>query len=292
MCTDDGDGEWRVDDGPDRWETEAYTEALAAALRRGIPAAAAAASKLRILDLCTGTGCIALLLHALLAPRFPALEILGIDVSRAALGLARKNLHWNVGRGVLSRRAETQVRFVEGDVLRMAAGAGMEDVLGGGWDVVVSNPPYISPRGYERETEQSVRRFEPRLALVPERKGEGNRDEDVGDAFYGPLLAIARRVEAKVLLMEVAGGGQAQRLVELIGKESKEHWGGWEIWRDGICDDDLRMVSNGAGMGSAGSHVLHGQVQSQVRAVGSGGPRSIICWHGIGTEWLRRIDTS
>ncbi|EEH41332.2 hypothetical protein PAAG_03618 [Paracoccidioides lutzii Pb01] len=72
---------------------------------------------LRILDLCTGTGCIPLLLHSLLAPAFPQLQICGVDISARALELARENLEHNIKLGVLSERARNEVSFIWGDVL-------------------------------------------------------------------------------------------------------------------------------------------------------------------------------
>ncbi|EEH50129.1 uncharacterized protein PADG_06208 [Paracoccidioides brasiliensis Pb18] len=72
---------------------------------------------LRILDLCTGTGCIPLLLHSLLAPAFPQLQICGVDISARALELARENLEHNVKLGVLNERARKEVSFIWGDVL-------------------------------------------------------------------------------------------------------------------------------------------------------------------------------
>ncbi|KAK2731550.1 hypothetical protein FQN55_004651 [Onygenales sp. PD_40] len=73
---------------------------------------------LRIIDLCTGTGCIPLLLHALLAPSFPRLSIYGVDISARALSLARRNLAHNLSLGTVCERARGEVRFLRGDVLR------------------------------------------------------------------------------------------------------------------------------------------------------------------------------
>lgn len=73
---------------------------------------------LRILDLCTGTGCIALLLHALLASHFDRIQITGVDISPIALNLARRNLEHNIRLGGLDSTARADVKFCRADVLR------------------------------------------------------------------------------------------------------------------------------------------------------------------------------
>ncbi|KAF6241405.1 hypothetical protein HO173_000115 [Letharia columbiana] len=76
---------------------------------------------LRILDLCTGTGCIPLLLHSLLAPHIPSLHLHGVDVSPAALNLAAKNLSHNITKSQLRANAREQISFAHGDIF--AAGS-------------------------------------------------------------------------------------------------------------------------------------------------------------------------
>ncbi|WP_298958294.1 peptide chain release factor N(5)-glutamine methyltransferase [uncultured Methylobacterium sp.] len=98
---------------------------------------------LRLLDLGTGSGC---LLVALLS-EWPGATGLGIDRSELALRLARDNARRN---GVGGR-----ARFVAGDW-----GA----ALGGRFDVVVANPPYIATRTVEG-LDPEVRDHDPRLAL-------------------------------------------------------------------------------------------------------------------------------
>ena len=188
--------------------------------------------KLRILDLCTGTGCIPVLLHSLLAPHIANIHILGVEISDKAVALANQNLHWNIGQTHLSQIASEQVQFVRGDVFRDIA------ILQNSWDVIISNPPYISPRGFYTETSRSVRKYEPKSALVPPNdcvvSGEyasiPRQDVAIGDAFYPRLLQIAKQVNAKLLLMEVADMEQAKRAVALAMESG--HWDRYEIWRD------------------------------------------------------------
>lgn len=93
----------------------------------------------RVLDLCTGSGCLA----ALAARAFPSARIVASDVSAAALAVARKN----VG---------PRVRLVRSDLF---------DALGGErFDLILSNPPYVDAPAMRRLPAEY--RHEPRLALA------------------------------------------------------------------------------------------------------------------------------
>ena len=98
----------------------------------------------RALDLCTGSGCLAVLL----AERFPATRVDASDVSVAALAVARRN----VSRYRLGRR----IRLVRSDLF-----AGLYDCR---YDLIVSNPPYV--KASSMRTLPSEYRHEPRGALA------------------------------------------------------------------------------------------------------------------------------
>jgi release factor glutamine methyltransferase len=120
-----------------------------------------------VLDVGTGTGAIALAL----ADEKPAARVTAVDVSRRALSLAAENVE-RTGLPVLLR---------EGGL----------DVAMEGWDLVVSNPPYVG--GDEiGGLQPEVRDFEPREALV-------------GDDFHVRLAELA---QTSWLVLEV-GDGQA-----------------------------------------------------------------------------------
>lgn len=96
----------------------------------------------RILDLCSGSGCIAISL----AFMFPAAEVTGADISPQALEVARKNAaNMNLGN---------RVKFIQSDLF---------DNIGGEFDFIISNPPYI-PTEIIETLSPEVRK-EPRLAL-------------------------------------------------------------------------------------------------------------------------------
>ena len=280
-----------------RPETEAYTAKLAELvgdLRRA--ELAATTQKLRILDLCTGTGCISLLLHSLLRPPSARevgahdgsnalwlnadLDILGIDISNTALRLATDNLHHNVEKGTLHSSAEQQVSYMRADVLNGPTGNGMvpqdsapdsecetfdadlgemlqRESLGKKWDILIANPPYISPRQFlpGGTTTRSVRRWEPQLALVPRplrcsslskvKRSEHKNQLERGDEFYPPLLELARSVDTKAVVLEVGGNEQALRIRKMAGQcFAGESDVAIEIWTDdgtvdtGVSDGD------------------------------------------------------
>lgn len=92
-----------------------------------------------LLDLCTGSGCLAIALKK----RFPMLRVLASDISKEALQLARENALFN---GV-------EIEFLEGD-LQMSS-----------CNYFISNPPYISKKDYDNLA-PTVRNFEPKEALL------------------------------------------------------------------------------------------------------------------------------
>lgn len=102
---------------------------------------------LRVLDLCTGTGCIALALRANLDDA----TVHALDVSTDALDLARHN-------GVQN---QLTVHFFQLDLLEEAIPAGQP------YDIWVSNPPYI-PLSDQAEMHRNVLDYEPHLALFVE----------------------------------------------------------------------------------------------------------------------------
>lgn len=135
----------------------------------------------RVLDLCTGSGCVAICLAALRA----SAVVVATDVSEEALGVARRNAAAN---GV-----DGKMVFHRGDLFDALRGEAP-------FDVITANPPYIPSRDIEG-LDPDVAAFEPRLAL------DGGAD---GLDFYRRLAKEAPSwlVEGGVLLVEV-GQGQA-----------------------------------------------------------------------------------
>lgn len=161
----------------------------------------------------------------------------------------------------------------------------------GEWDIVTANPPYISPAGYARETEGSVRRWEPRLALVPELRGKGGGDGNKGDTFYPALISFARYVGAKVLLMEVGGTEQARRVVEtvLATGDGERAWEGVEVWCDGLGDSGFTVEDSTMDREGEDADGNDGDVNGKklsVRKMGTGHGRAVVCFRGEGAKWF------
>ncbi|KAM3080889.1 hypothetical protein ACMFMG_004850 [Clarireedia jacksonii] len=241
-----------------RPETEAYTTHLANIVKAKYLSAELSESTdpapnkaFRIVDFCSGTGCISLLLHSLLSKHHRNLEIIGLDVSPQALQLSRENLLFNQKQGLLKTSAPSQVRFEYADILRQDEN--ILEITKQTCDIIISNPPYISHDAFNKETTRSVRNWEPRLALVPEVSGvelyhlnDSNAEQAVihpEDTFYHRLLHFYELLRSKILIMEVGDAAQAVRVVEMAMRRP----GGIEIWRDwpeghNDGDDELDYV--------------------------------------------------
>lgn len=100
----------------------------------------------RILDLCTGSGCIGLAI----AGRVKDAKITLADISREAMAVAKKN--------IALQKLTGRVTCVQADAL------GNPAPFLGKFDMIVSNPPYITTQEM-RELPKSVKEFEPHLAL-------------------------------------------------------------------------------------------------------------------------------
>ena len=153
-----------------------------------------------VLDVGTGTGCIAISL----AKQFPNAQVTAWDISEEALAVAQQNAETN---GVT-------VDFCQKDVLEVvnesAASAPSSDAL-----YIVSNPPYICER--ERaEMEAHVLDYEPASALF------------VPDAdpllFYRALARLGQQLKATAMLVEInqAYGQETVRMFQLSGYSNVE----------------------------------------------------------------------
>jgi release factor glutamine methyltransferase len=167
--------------------------------------------KLRILDIGTGSGCIAISL----AKNLPNAEVFGIDVSKKAIETAKRNAINN----------NVDVTFVFLDILET-------DVLTCNFDIIVSNPPYV--RNLEKEEiKKNVLDYEPHLALFV--------DDNDALIFYRKIAVLAKNslLENGQLFFEIN---------QYLGKEMTDlletmDFKNIELKKD-IYDNDRMMKGN------------------------------------------------
>lgn len=143
----------------------------------------------RVLDLCTGSGCIG----CAIARELPATHVVLVDNSRPALGVAKQN--------VLKNRLNPRVTCVETDALSAPP------MMLGSFDLMTCNPPYI-PTADLAGLDDSVKKYEPVSAL------DGGED---GLDFYRAILTKWRNVVriGGLIIFEV-GIGQAEEVMKLM----------------------------------------------------------------------------
>ncbi|NTW62599.1 MAG: peptide chain release factor N(5)-glutamine methyltransferase [Chlorobiaceae bacterium] len=115
----------------------------------GVPSLSVPDAGQHLLDIGTGSGCIAVTL----ASRLPCLRVTAIDISAEALSVARNNADRH---GVADR-----IRFLHADLFSLSAESGQNDPF----DVIVSNPPYIAEDEWAG-LQPEVRLYEPKVALA------------------------------------------------------------------------------------------------------------------------------
>lgn len=119
--------------------------------------------RLKILDIGTGSGCIAISL----AKNLPNAEVYAIDISKKALETAKRNAINN----------NVEVTFIYKDILEL-------ELLKDNFDIIVSNPPYV--RNLEKEEiKKNVLDYEPHLALFVE--------DNNALVFYKKIAALAQK---------------------------------------------------------------------------------------------------
>ncbi|MDB5271808.1 MAG: hemK [Chitinophagaceae bacterium] len=141
---------------------------------------------LRIMDMGTGSGCIAVSL----AYHLPEAEVLAVDISKSALYVAAENAAIN----------HAKVTFVNDDILNLAETNSTK------LDVIVSNPPYVR-YSEKKEMQKNVLEYEPKLALFV--------DDNEALIYYEKIaLFSARHLEA--------GGLLYLEINEMLGKETAD----------------------------------------------------------------------
>jgi release factor glutamine methyltransferase len=154
-----------------------------------------------IVDVGTGSGC----LSVALAREFPRAHVTAIDISDAALRIARRNA---VRHGVLDR-----ITLMKGDLL---------DAIAGPVDVIVSNPPYVPSAA---RLQPDIVRFEPALALFS--------GEDGLSALAALVGSAQARLSSSGLFAVEFGFGQSDAVTTLADAAG---------WRRITIKDDLQGI--------------------------------------------------
>jgi release factor glutamine methyltransferase len=160
------------------------------------------ASPLRITDVGTGSGCIALAL----AKELPRAEVHASDISAAALEVARAN--------AARHQLESRIQFHEADLL-----AGFEN---NAFDFIVSNPPYVG-ESEEDQVQMEVRKFEPRRAV-----------------FAGPMgIEVITRLIPQARAALKPGGWLVMEISERISEQVRQLL---QDWNDVRIRPDLQSI--------------------------------------------------
>lgn len=164
----------------------------------------------RILDVCTGSGCIALAL----ADRLRGASVTAVDISDDALAIARRN----------EERLQLGVEFIKDDALAHLPGLADRK-----FDVIVSNPPYI-PISERESMHVNVVNFEPDIALFVA--------DDDPLIFYREIAVTAKHILADngYLLFEIHQP-LAQQTVDMLREMGYD---AVELRND--CFDKPRMI--------------------------------------------------
>ena len=146
--------------------------------------------KLKILDLCTGSGCIAISL----AKEYLNAKVTATDISSKALKIAKIN----------SKKINcNNIKFIQCDLLDKISK----------FDIVVSNPPYLSKLDYENVSDE-IKLFEPKIALFAKSNGY---------QFYNRLASLLPNIISKksMIFMEI-GHSQAKKCIEIFESSKLE----------------------------------------------------------------------
>lgn len=148
-------------------------------------------SSKRVLDLCTGSGCIGISV----AVNVPDSRVILIDKSLRAMSIARAN--------VLKNNVMRNVTCVDADALKAPP------ILLGSFDMILCNPPYIPSQDISG-LDSSVKDYEPVMAL------DGGKD---GLDFYRSVASKWKSIlKPKGILMFECGEGQAQSVAEIMDR--------------------------------------------------------------------------
>ncbi|KAL3588680.1 hypothetical protein FPOAC2_10839 [Fusarium poae] len=239
-----------------RPETEAYTFHLANLVKSGQLLGRhvrESGNGVNLIDFCTGTGCIPLGFFSSLQHSIKNMTVRGVDISPVALRLAQENIARNVELQTLIK--PTRNKRLDITTANVFSDSDMQQLAVTRWDILVSNPPYISEDVWHHGRGQlgySVRKYEPRLALVPTNNLPCPSGCNAADVFYARLLDISELLKPTVVLLEIGDEDQARRVLQLYFVHPIAQSSRVEVWRDwpdleGTEDSEITVVEESNG---------------------------------------------
>lgn len=195
---------------------------------------------LTILDLCTGTGCIPLLLCALLGCRGIQIEAIGVDISSAACLLAQEN--------IISTRSHfpslPSISILQKDLFEADFWTSIHDTFSllnhsripPQLDIITVNPPYISADHWRRLPPE-VRNWEDPVALLGDpalniNTSIENWPKGLGLSFYQriyDLISACTTLPHSCILALEVGEDQASTVANLFRNQFRDI----QVWKDG-----------------------------------------------------------
>ncbi len=148
-------------------------------------------NEIKVLDLCTGTGCIAIAI----AKYFPDIIVYGTDISNNAIECARENAEINQISNTI---------FIAGNLFEPFK----ETIL---FDIIISNPPYIKTSEIDN-LQPEISKWEPREAL------NGGKD---GLDYYRKILKLAKNyLKPNGFILFETGEGQAEQIAKIAEEKN------------------------------------------------------------------------
>ena len=140
---------------------------------------------LKMLDMCTGSGCLAISI----AKEYPNSYITATDISLKAIAVAEINAK--------KLNCKNQIEFINCDLIKKTIK----------YDVVFSNPPYLSIKEYDKVQEE-IKLFEPKIALLAENNGY---------SFYYKISTILPHIlSSKGRAFIEIGSSQAEKVIKIF----------------------------------------------------------------------------
>jgi len=164
-----------------RPETELLVEAIIESVKKD--------ERINILDIGSGSGNISIAL----AKNIPSCKVVGLDISKEAIETSKRNAKLN--------EVENQLMFMKKNILNGI------DIGKNRFDVVVSNPPYVSVENFAN-LDPELRLYEPKIALT---------DESDGLSFYRKISSLSRSLLKNngKIFFEI-GAGQSEAVKKIL----------------------------------------------------------------------------